>query len=116
MSRFTRIAVRKNSKSTSFVVGYIGSFDPSGSPVLEMPGGITIPLRASMQAITANHQGSDSFRTEGGSVFSIAAKDVRTDRFSTGDGKRPVETVLEMLERNPWNNAQALKVAKALRG
>jgi len=116
MSHFARIAVRKGPKSASMVAGLVGNVDANGTPTIDLPGGISIPLRASMLAITANHQTASAFRTESGSVFSIAVKDVVTDRYAVGDGKRPVETVLELFERNPWNHPKAKVLATLLRG
>ena len=102
-ARFTRIAVRTNSKSRTFVVGYPEIQD--GRAVLVTPGlGAVIPLKASMQCITANAQSSDAFRLADGSVYSIAVKDVT----------HKVRTVGELFLRNPWQNAAAEKFTKAL--
>lgn len=115
--RVTVWAVAKSAKASSFVVGYVGNFNSAGEPVLEVIGGVTIPLKAHYQAITANHQTSDARRLgEAGSLFSIARKDIRTDRYAQGDGKRPIETVLELALRNPIKNPQLTKIAKALQG
>jgi hypothetical protein len=43
-----------------------------------------------------------------------AAKDVRTDRYVSGDGKRPIETLRELFVRNPWNNSAAEKFVALL--
>lgn len=114
-SRFTRIAVKASKASKVFVAGH-PEINAAGAAVLVTPAG-TIPLRGTMLAITAGHHTSDAFRLgDSGSLFSIAAKDVRTDRLTDKiGGTEGGESLIELFKRNPWNNSLAQKFVEALR-
>ena len=102
-ARFTRLAVRTTPKAKSFVVVYPEIRDGAVVGISPLFGTV-IPLRASMQAITAGQQSSDATRTgEGGSLFSIAVKDVT----------RKPESLAELFLRNPWQNKNAEAFVKA---